>query len=166
MSEPDKEIRGVCLRLLAMREHSKKELQQKLAAKGFGRNDALEAIDELAREGFQSDARYAESYARSRILKGYGPIRIVYELKQAGIELDRGGGQTGTEPAVFNLNDTVQSMAGGWAELLERVYSKKYGRERKMEIKEWARRSRFLMQRGFPVEMITELFEHLNIKLI
>jgi regulatory protein len=166
MSEAAKEIRDSCLRLLAMREHSKKELRQKLAAKGFGRDEALEVIDELAREGLQDDARYAESYARSRILKGYGPIRIIYELKQAGIELDRSGGQTGTEPTAFNLDDTVQSTAGGWAELLERVYSKKYSRERKMEVKEWARRSRFLMQRGFSVEMITELFEHLNIKLI
>lgn len=165
MSEAAKEIREACLRLLAMREHSKKELQQKLTAKGFSRDEALEVIDQLAREGLQDDARYAESYARSRILKGYGPIRILYELKQAGIDLDRGGGQTGAGQTAFNLDDTVRAAAGSWAELLERVYRKKYSCERKMDIKEWARRSRFLMQRGFTGEMITELFEHLKIKL-
>ncbi|WP_020563312.1 regulatory protein RecX [Methylosarcina fibrata] len=159
MSEAGRDIRDHCLRWLAAREHSRKELQQKLAAKGFGRDEALAVIDELADEGFQSDARYAESYARSRIAKGYGPIHIRYELKQAGIDPGR------EEAFAFDLEQLVRAAAGSWAELLERVYGKKYGRERKMEAREWARRSRFLMQRGFPVEMITELFEHLNIKL-
>jgi regulatory protein len=159
MSGTARDIRNSCLRWLAAREHSKKELQQKLAAKGFGRGEALAVIEELASEGFQSDVRYSESYARSRILKGYGPIRIRYELKQAGIDPD------GEERAVFDLEQVVRAAAGSWAELLERVYGKKYGRERTMTTREWAGRSRFLMQRGFPVEMITELFEHLNIKL-
>lgn len=159
MSEAARDIRDNCLRWLAAREHSRKELRQKLAAKGFGCDEALAVIEELAGEGFQSDARYAESYARSRILKGYGPIRIRYELKQAGIDPD------GEEEAAFDLEQVVRAAAGSWTELLERVYAKKYGRERTMATREWAGRSRFLMQRGFPVEMIRELFEHLNIKL-
>jgi len=107
-----KEIEGVCLRLLARREHSRQELLAKLALRGFDRDDALPVIDELAEHGWQDDLRYAESYARFRIQKGYGPIRVSYELKQNGI-------------AAFDLEGIVQEEAGSWMALLEQVYSKK-----------------------------------------
>jgi regulatory protein len=50
-------------------------------------------------------------------------------------------------------------------DLLEQVYSKKYGHDSVLNRNEWAKRSRFLMQRGFSGTMISALFDHLNIKL-
>jgi regulatory protein len=159
-----KEIKEVCLRILSGREHSKQELLQKLAAKGYGHNDALAVIDELAREGWQNDLRYAESHARSRILKGYGPVRIVYELRQNGIDTAFNEGYGIRPPrADFDLEGLVQATAGSWMALLERVYTKKYGGGRQLEANERAKRSRFLIQRGFTGTMISELFKHLNI---
>ncbi|TAN68908.1 MAG: regulatory protein RecX [Methylobacter sp.] len=148
-----KEIKEVCLRLLARREHSQKELLAKLALRGFDRDDALPVIDELAEQGWQDDLRYAESYARFRIQKGYGPIRVDYELKQNGI-------------TVFDLDGIVQKEAGSWMELLEQVYRKKYPHDTVLERNEWAKRSRFLLQRGFSGAMIGALFDHLNINTI
>jgi regulatory protein len=49
-------------------------------------------------------------------------------------------------------------------ELLEQVYTKKYGLDSLLDRYEWAKRSRFLMQRGFSGTMIGALFDHLNIK--
>ena len=146
------EIKESCLRLLARREHSQKELLNKLLVKGFDKDEILAVIDELAQHGWQSDSRYAESYVRHRIQKGYGPIFIAYELRKNGID-------------AVNLEDIVQKAAGSWMELLEQVYTKKYGHDSLMDRNEWAKRSRFLMQRGFSGTMISTLFDHLNIKL-
>jgi len=152
VNEVAKEIKEVCLRLLARREHSQKELLNKLALRDFDRDDALAVIAELAQQGWQEDLRYAESYARYRILKGYGPIRVAYELRQNGI-------------AVFDFEEIAQKEAGGWMELLEQVYTKKYTHDPVLARNEWAKRSRFLLHRGFSGEMISALFDHLAIKL-
>ena len=146
------EIKESCLRLLALREHSQKELLNKLLAKGWVKDDILAVIDELALQGWQSDTRYAESYARHRIHKGYGPIWIAYELRKNGVD-------------AVNLEDIVRQTAGSWMDLLEQVYSKKYGHDSVIDRNEWAKRSRFLVQRGFSGTMISALFDHLNIKL-
>lgn len=148
-----KEIQEVCLRLLARREHSQQELLTKLALRGFDRDDAQPVIDELAEQGWQDDLRYAQSYARFRILKGYGPIRVGYELKQNGI-------------AAFDLESIVQEEAGSWMALLEQVYSKKYTDDVVLERNEWAKRSRFLLHRGFSGAMIGALFDQLNIRFL
>jgi regulatory protein len=147
-----KEIKESCLRLLARREHGQKELLNKLLVKGLAKDDILAVIDELAQQGWQSDSRYAESYTRHRIQKGYGPIFIAYELRKNGID-------------AVNFEDIMQKMADSWMELLEQVYTKKYGHDLLLDRNEWAKRSRFLMQRGFSGTMISALFDHLNIKL-
>lgn len=152
-SHVDKEIKEVCLRLLARREHSQKELLNKLALRGFDRDDAQPVIDELAEQGWQDDLRYAENYARFRILKGYGPIRVGYELLQNGI-------------AAFDLEAIVQKEAGSWMELLEQVYSKKYPHDTVLERNEWTKRSRFLLHRGFSGAMIGALFDQLDIRFL
>src|SRR3546814_4748731 len=63
------------LGLLVRREHSRKELANKLAARGVAREDAEAAVERMAAEGWQDDARFATSLARMRAGAGYGPIR-------------------------------------------------------------------------------------------
>jgi len=109
-------------------------------------------LRELAEQGWQDDLRYAENYARFRILKGYGPLRVNYELLQNGI--------TGVD-----LDKLVHTEAESWPERLAQVYKKKYTHELALERKEWAKRSRFLLYRGFSGEMISALLAHLAIKL-
>jgi len=142
------------LRLLTGREHSRKELLQKLAVKGFAKESIEPILEELSAENWQSDARYAESYARSRILKGYGPTFIAYELRQHGIDL-------GKTP-LFDLEALAESVAGGWMALLQQIYSKKYGNDPIPNRNEWAKRSRFLLQRGFTNAMIADLLKNIS----
>lgn len=153
MEERAKQIEDVCLRLLTQREHSQKELLDKLALRGFTKEDVLPVVEDLADKGWQSDIRYAESYARSRIMKGYGPVRVAYELKQNGVEIN-------------TLDQIVQTVAGSWMGLLEQVYDKKYQQDRLLSRSEWAKRSRFLVQRGFSFEMVNALFDQLQIKFL
>lgn len=74
------------LGLLVRREHSRKELARKLAARGVSREDAREAVARMAAEGWQDDARFAESLARMRAASGHGPVRIRAELETHGLE--------------------------------------------------------------------------------
>ncbi|WP_305908948.1 regulatory protein RecX [Methylomarinum sp. Ch1-1] len=152
MTEQYQQIKDICLRLLARREHSQKELQDKLVLRGFDRISSQEVIAELAEQGWQSDDRYAESYARQRIEKGCGPVRIAHELKL------RGGGDA-------DLDAIVTELAGSWMEALQRVYLGKYANDKRMPAKEWLKRSRFLQQRGFSGDMIKALFVQLDISL-
>ena len=144
-----KAIKEACLQYLMRREHSQQELLQKVSAKGFARQDVMSVLEELIEQGLQSNTRFAESYARSRVHKGFGPLRIQAELQQ------RGAGD-----CYFDM--AVEDIAGSWQNLLEQVYSKKYGVEKALEMKEKVKRSRFLQQRGFSGEMVQYLFKKLS----
>lgn len=139
------------MRLLARREHSRRELLDKLALRGFERDEAAPVIDQLAEQNWQNDDRYAECYVRDRIAKGYGPIRIAYELQQRGV-------------SDADL-DAQAEEHGGWQNLALDVYLRKYDEEKSLTPNEWAKRSRFLQQRGFSGEMIKRVFAELKIKL-
>ena len=145
------DIKNSCLRLLMRREHSQKELLTKLMAKGFKADDILPVIADSQKQGWQSDNRYAESYARYRIQRGFGPVAIAYELKQNGVEN-------------VNLDPIMLTFSDSWLELLEQLYHKKYLHESRLSRSEWAKRCRFLMQRGFSSTLINTLFQQLNIK--
>jgi regulatory protein len=150
-TERRQQIEAVCLRLLARREHSRRELLDKLALRGFNRDEVEPVIDEMAEQNWQNDERYTECYVRQRIARGYGPIRIAFELQQRGV--------TGVDL------DSQAEEQGGWQHLLMDVYRGKYDDEQSLTQNEWLKRSRFLQQRGFSGEMIKRLFAELKIKL-
>ena len=152
-AESQKNIREICLRLLTRRDYSQLELLDRLIKKDFDRAESQIIIDDLAEQGWQSDLRFAESYARYRIKKGYGPIKISYELQQRGVES-------------FDFDTVVFDLADDWDDLLRQVYERKYSDEKTLLSKEWLKRSRFLQQRGFSGELINRLFKVLNIKLL
>lgn len=143
-------ITAYCLRLLARREHSQLELLNKCLLKGFNKNVCLAVIDDLAERGWQSNDRYAESYAKSRMQKGFGPVAIAYELSQNGIH-------------DVNLDIIIETVAGSWLDLIEQVYHKKYHHSIFMSRNEWAKCYQFLMQRGFPSALINTFFQQLNV---
>lgn len=74
------------LGLLVRREHSRKELARKLAARGVAENEAAAAVERMAAEGWQDDFRFAVSLARSRAASGYGPLHIRAELGTHGLD--------------------------------------------------------------------------------
>ena len=148
--QTDKAIKEACLRYLVRREHSRQELLQKVSAKGFARHDIMLVLEELTEQGLQSNARFAESYARSRVHKGFGPLRIQAELQQRGVG-----------DCYFEM--AVEDIADSWENLIEQVYSKKYGIETSLDNKEKSKRSRFLQQRGFPNDMVYRLFKKLSL---
>ena len=140
-----KEIRAICLRLLARREYSQLELLTKLSLKGFIRQDVQAVINILANQGLQSDERFAEIYARSRFNKGFGSLKVTYELKQRGIDS-------------FDLQAVIMENFGDETQLINQVYNKKYAPTLEITLKERLKRQRFLQQRGFSIKLIQVLF--------
>lgn len=74
------------LSLLAVREHTAKEIREKLLKKGYGYEEVDDAISRLLEEGAIDDARYVESYVRSRIRKGGESVRLMsLRLRERGV---------------------------------------------------------------------------------
>ncbi len=141
------EARDACMHWLAIREHSRVELAHKLQAKDFDEAVISQVLDELAEQGLQSDARFIESFVRSRYMKGHGVGQIRLELGQHGISDD-------------DLNQCLAEY--DWDELLEKVHGKKFGGELPASTKDYAARFRFLSQRGFEQDRIQAFMRRLR----
>lgn len=83
--EVKKAINSSC-RMLAIREHSHQQIRIKLAKKGFSEVSIESTIDYLVQENWISEARFCESYIRSKSSRGQGLKRILYELRQHNID--------------------------------------------------------------------------------
>ena len=72
--------------LLALRDHSSRELLTKLRQKGYGEG-AEQAVEKLMEEGYVDDERFARAYAAELVrVKHFGRRRIVTELLKKGID--------------------------------------------------------------------------------
>ncbi len=125
------------MRLLARREHSRSELAQKLAARGVPPEIAERVLAALSAGALQSDERFAEDYIRVRIERGYGPERIHAELRERGID-----------KAI--IQQCIDPTDPAWIERLSDAYQQRFGELVPANAREWARRYRFLVRRGFP----------------
>ena len=67
------DINNSIYRYLNMREHSKRELLEKLQRKNFDLKKIHECLNEFSKKDLQSDVRFTESYARVKFnsKKGY-----------------------------------------------------------------------------------------------
>ena len=131
-----RDARIAAIRLLSRREHSTQELIQKLLKKGFGLSLLESLAKELKEEGYLSDQRFAESYTRSRISRGYGPNRIKQELRQRGT----------SDEIIAN---TVFDDDEQWFELARQVREKRFGLQEPQNLKEKLKQQQFLQYRGF-----------------
>lgn len=134
------------LRLLGQREHSQRELKDKLERKGIDRALAELVVDDLRGRGLQSDARYAEALVRSRVERGHGPVRIRQELRQRGID-----------EAV--ADDVLTTTDAHWLTQAVAVRARKFGDDAPADRDDWNRQARFLAQRGYPADLIYRVLD-------
>ena len=80
-------IKNSISRYLSMREHSRLELEEKLAKKHYEKNLVIQCINEFSEKDLQSDYRYAESYARAKFNDHKGENFIRSSLKNKGISI-------------------------------------------------------------------------------
>jgi regulatory protein len=141
------EAYAVAVGLLARREHSARELAGKLGSRGFTPEAVESVLERLVVERLQSDERYAEIYLRQRSEKGYGPQRIAAELRERGVD---------EQIVSARFRQAEEEGELDWFGLAAAVYAKKYGKRPIEDIKERAKRQRFMQYRGFTHEQIAE----------
>ena len=129
------------VRLQARREHSRSELRRKLVHKGHEAEAVDEVLDRLAAQRYQSDARFVETFVRHRVQQGYGPVRIVAELRERGV--DESDAEAG-----------IAAADADWHVLARDVALKRFGDAPAADAREWAKRARYLQSRGFPADMV------------
>lgn len=135
---------GKALDLLSRREHSRRELKAKLVRGGYASDETASAIDSLESSNYQNDACFAEVLARSRAANGYGPRRIAAELKSHGV-IDA------------DIAAAIAAVDCDWRDLARRQLQRHYGRSGASDQKERARRSAFLLRRGFDAATVSAL---------
>lgn len=131
--------RGV--RLLAMREHSVKEMTHKLFEKSEGSDATHAVVDELIAKKYLSDERFTEAYVRARGNRGFGPVKIKAELKNKGV-------------SSHLIQEHLDEGAAIWFDSAQAQYQKKYGDAPICDYSAWTKRARFMQSRGFTMEHI------------
>lgn len=74
------------LKLLALREHSYKELETKLKERGFNKSEIEDALSLLVEENYLSDERFVRSFVSSRLKKNVeGKAMLLSRLNEKGV---------------------------------------------------------------------------------
>ncbi|CAB3772385.1 recombinase RecX [Burkholderia sp. MSh2] len=143
-SKPPRSLKGRALGYLSRREYSRAELARKLAPYA-GEDESIEPVlDALEKEGWLSDARFAESLVHRRGSR-VGVARIVSELKRHAV------GDTLVEEVSTQLRETEWARA-------QAVWRKKFGALPQTPA-ERAKQARFLAARGFSSATIVKLLK-------
>ena len=139
-----KAIYNKALDIISRREHSQKELSDKLIKK-FNIPELVESvIHSLLEKNLLNDYRYSESYVVARKRKGFGPKKIGYELVSRGVN--------------ENIASEVIDVEGGWRDAALQAFNKKYKAGISKDFKEQNKQKVFLQNRGFSFEEIDSVF--------
>jgi len=129
--------------LLSRREHSARELRQKLIVRGFDAAEVDAALQRLQSCGLQDDLRFAGALVRSRANSGRGPLQLRAELAQHGLP-DEVASQ------VFEQAEAEQD----WKSRAFELATRRLRGARLSGLKEQRRLADFLLRRGFPTDVV------------
>ena len=135
-------LKGRALRLLSGREHSRLELERKLAAYEEEPGSLAAALDDLQAKGFISEQRVLESVVNRRSGK-LGAARIKQELQGKGLDPEA------VAQAMTQLRSTELARA-------REVWRKKFGQPPE-DAAQRAKQMRFLASRGFAGDTISRV---------
>ena len=136
-----KRCETAAINLLARKEYSQAALEEKLKLKGYHNATVARVLLKLKEDGLQSDERFASCYARSRIERGCGPVRIQYELQNYGI------------PAEI-IVQIIDEYKEEWVETAKKIKTKKFGNKISTSLNEQIKQKKFLLYKGFDFEII------------
>ena len=139
-----KAIYNKALDIISRREHSQKELSDKLIKK-FNIPELVDSvIHNLLEKNLINDCRYSEAYVVARKRKGFGPKKIGYELVSRGVN--------------ENTASEVIDAEGGWNEAALKAFNKKFKAGIGEDFKEQNKQKVFLQNRGFSFQEIDSVF--------
>jgi regulatory protein len=141
MPMPPPSLKARALRLLGQREHSRTELERKLAPHEQEPGSLARALDQLAAAGFINEARVVESVLHQRAPR-LGALRLRQELQHKGID------PQAISEAIAGLRDSEMARALA-------IWRRRF--EPPADARERARQMRFLMTRGFSAEVVAKV---------
>jgi len=141
---PEPNLRSRALAYLANREHTRTELERKLAPYCDDRDELTALLDDFTQCGWLCETRYAEMLLRARQGK-FGSRRIIHELREKGVSEETIAAVL--PPAAENELETARA-----------VWAKKFGTAA-TDTKNKAKQMRFLAGRGFGQETIFKLMK-------
>lgn len=127
-------LKGRALKLLAAREHSRRELERKLAQHEAEPGQLKTALDDLQARGFIDEQRVVDSLLHRRAPR-LGAGRIRQELQSKGLDAER-------------VALAVASLKASEIERAREVWRRKFG-VLPADAAQRARQARFLLARGF-----------------
>ncbi|UHL65049.1 recombination regulator RecX [Paralcaligenes sp. KSB-10] len=127
---------------LSRREHSRLELERKLAAHTDDPAELQRVLDELEREQWLSNERFAQALMHRKAAR-QGTALIMQELKRHGL----------ADEQVSALRTSLQSTE---VERARGVWAKKFS-QAPQNAKEYARQFRFLASRGFSANCLRQI---------
>jgi len=138
-------LRERALKLLARREHSRKELGRKLSEHTDDPQEVERALDECEARGWLSEQRVVEQVVHSRRSR-FGIRRIERDLEANGISGDAAA-------------SALSQLKEGEVEAARAVWRRKFGGGPPRTPAERARQARFLQGRGFELDVIFKVIE-------
>src|SRR5436853_6220708 len=147
VAKTEPSLKARAMRFLARREHSREELRRKLVPKATEGDDVEAVLDDLAKRGWLSDARFAEVAIRSKARR-FGPLKLANTLRAKGVDEE-------AIAAAFRAAgaDGVSSLEGVWGSRFRCAPASD---------KEWARQVRFLQGRGFPLDDVFRFLKNME----
>jgi len=143
-------VKGRALRYLAQREHSRSELERKLARvvedapEAPASEQIARALDELSARGLLNEARVAESVLASQGRR-FGSRRLKQTLQAKGLD-------------AALVAATLQQARGTEYQRARDVWQRKFG-SAPLDAAERAKQMRFLAARGFEGDVIRRVVQ-------
>ena len=137
-------IYNKALDLISRREHSKKEIRDKLLIRFDDRDVINSVINKLNSNNLFDDYRFAELYVISRKRKGFGPKKIIYELLSKGVK--------------ESISEAIIAESDDWEQVAKSTFAKKYKDGICSETKDQLKQKNFLQNRGFRFKEIESVF--------
>ena len=147
VDDPLRVIRHKITRLLAKREHSVAEIQQKLGQQGLNSDHVDDVLAKFIAKDIQSDYRFTFHFVRNCMAKGQGLARIKQALYPHDID-------------EAMLSEALSELQPDWYELAYEVKCKKYSTARETDWTLKQKQMRFLQYRGFSQDEINFALSH------
>jgi len=144
---PGLSLKARAVGLLSRREHSRAELQRKLAPHADSQEALEKVLYDLTQAGWQSDVRFTQGWVH-RKASLHGAARIAQDLKLLGIPAE----------AIAAVRSELKESEFSRAQA---VWSRKFSLSAdSISAAEYAKQARFLASRGFSTEIIRRVLKN------
>ena len=137
-------MRVRALRMLARREYSRREMQDRLSSSDVDDAEVQSVLDEFESKGWLSEQRFVDAVVQTR-RRRFGAARVLHELRDKGVSEE-------------GLANAREALADSEIEAARGVWQKKFG-QRPTTLAERAKQTRFLAGRGFSADVIRNVLD-------